>query len=245
MSISKYLKGFLAESASKRDEVEIEEKELTSAQKEIDTDKDGKIDGDDLADLRAKKKKIEEEIAKYDPKTKTTKNVETDLEDATDEDEPTGKSDEIEDEEESIDEEEESDEDEEEIDEEISEYDDETKTTKNRKTALELQTEEDEEDDEDEEEIDEEISEYDDETKTTKNRKTELELQTEATIVLPSDTALVALNALSKKANTMLVSKVKAELEKKGLVSGGKITETGKDLVNSPDAEDRMKEIGS
>ena len=207
MSISKYLKGFLAESASKRDEVEIEEKELTSAQKEIDTDKDGKIDGDDLADLRAKKKKIEEEIAKYDPKTKTTKNVETDLEDATDEDEPTGKSDEIEDEEESIDEEEES--------------------------------------DEDEEEIDEEISEYDDETKTTKNRKTELELQTEATIVLPSDTALVALNALSKKANTMLVSKVKAELEKKGLVSGGKITETGKDLVNSPDAEDRMKEIGS
>jgi len=222
MSISKYLKTFLAESAREREEKELEEKkELTGDQKELDVDKDGDIEADDLADLRAKKKKIEEEIAKYDDKTKTTKNDDTDLEDTTDDDED------------------------ETIDEDgvtINVKSDDDEEEKEEKEEEEEKEEKEEEEEEDKEEMDEEIAEFDDESNTTVNNKGSLE---EATIVLPSDSALISLKALSKKANTMLVPKVKAELEKKGLIKGGKITQVGKDLLDTPDAEDKIKEIGS
>ena len=234
MSIAKYLKQYIAEAVSEKCGEDIEEEvkdDETSEKKKKDDEEE-----------------VEEEVAEYDDEKKTTVNKKTSLE-------------------------EEEDEDEEEIEEEISKFD--GKTTKNKETSLEKATDGDEpkgkgkdieddtmteeEDEEEEEEIEEDITKFD--GKTTKNVKTPAEKENdgdqeieeseeeeevnEVTMVLPSDTALVALSALGKKANTMLTSKVKSELEKKGLVKGGKITSTGKALLNSPDAEDKLKEIGS
>ena len=67
----------------------------------------------------------------------------------------------------------------------------------------------------------------------------------EVTIVLPSDEGLVALSAISKRPNMMMNSKVKQELEKAGLVKSGKITQVGKDLLKTPDAEEQLSTIGS
>ena len=165
MSISKYLKGFLVESACKRDEEELEEKkELTAGQKELDVDGDGDIEADDLADLRAKKKKIEEEIAVLDKKSGKIELKSTDLEDETD-DAPTGKADETIDEEACDCGEEDCDCADEELDEAELTAKQEKLPEVLKKAIVKSKG------GKTDEEIDEEISTYDQETKSTKNRK--------------------------------------------------------------------------
>ena len=65
--VNKTKKG-MEEMMPKKDMMKKKDEELSDKQKKMDMNKNGKIDGEDLAKLRAKKEEIEREIAELESK---------------------------------------------------------------------------------------------------------------------------------------------------------------------------------
>lgn len=219
------------------DEQLDEKKELSAKQKELDVDGDGDIEGDDLAALRSKKKKkkVEESEDEMDDDEKDDgeeKVEEGELPPALKKaiEKKKGKKSDKEDD---------------------DKKDDDKKVEEGElppalKKAIEKKKKKGGDSDEDDDKKSDDKKDDDKEDDTKKEDwEFDAEALVEATVVLPSDNSLIALMALSKKPNTMLTSKIKKELEGKGLVEGGKITKSGKDLLSTPEAKEKIEEIGS